>query len=60
VAHYRLSAVYRQTGRVEDAKHEIEEYQKYRKMKDKLHEVYGDLHRDQINKEESDDANSNR
>ena len=60
VAHYRLSAVYRQTGRVDDAKHEIEEYQKYRKMKDKLHEVYGDLHRDQINKEESDDANSNR
>jgi len=60
VAHYRLSAVYRQTGRVDDAKHEIEEYQKYRKMKDKLHQVYGDLHRDQINKEESDDANSNR
>jgi len=60
VAHYRLSAVYRQTGRVDDAKHEIEEYQKYRKMKDKLHEVYGDLHRDQINKEESDDANSKR
>ena len=60
VAHFRLSAVYRQTNRVDDAKREIEEYQKYRKMKDKLHEVYGDLHRDQINKEEIEGANSNR
>jgi hypothetical protein len=42
-----LSAVYRQTGRTDDAKHEIEEYQKYHKMKEKLREVYRDLHRDQ-------------
>jgi cytochrome c-type biogenesis protein CcmH/NrfG len=60
VAHYRLSAVYRQTGRVADAKHEIEEYQKYRTMKDKLQGMYGDLHRDQVSKEERDDANSNK
>ena len=30
-AHFRLSAVYRELGRPEDAKHEIEEYQKYKR-----------------------------
>lgn len=56
VAHYRLSTIYRQTGRPEEAKHEIEEYQKYRKMKEKLREIYRDLHRDQV-KDENDDPN---
>jgi Flp pilus assembly protein TadD len=50
-AHYRLSTLYRQTGRAAQAKHEIEEYQKYRKMKDKLREVYRGLHRDQMEDE---------
>jgi hypothetical protein len=27
-------------GRPEDAKHEIEEYQKYKKMKEQLQEIY--------------------
>jgi Tfp pilus assembly protein PilF len=40
VAHFRLSTVYRQTGRTADAKHELEEYQKYKDMKDKLVELY--------------------
>jgi len=40
VAHFRLSTVYRQMGRAEDAKHEIEEYQKYKKMKEQLQEIY--------------------
>jgi thioredoxin-like negative regulator of GroEL len=40
VAHFRLSTVYRQMGRPEDAKHEIEEYQKYKKMKEQLQEIY--------------------
>jgi tetratricopeptide (TPR) repeat protein len=57
VAHYRLSTIYRQTGRTAEAKHEIEEYQKYRKMKEKLREIYHDLHRDQT-KDENDDPNS--
>lgn len=56
LAHYRLSAIYRQTGRTADAKHEIEEYQKYRKMKEKLREIYHDLHRDQP-RDENDDPN---
>ncbi len=40
VAHFRLSTVYRQTGRMDDAKHQLAEYQKYKKMKDKLEDIY--------------------
>jgi Tfp pilus assembly protein PilF len=56
VAHFRLSTIYRQSGRATEAKHEIEEYQKYNKMKEKLREVYHDLHRDQT-RDENDDLN---
>jgi tetratricopeptide (TPR) repeat protein len=56
VAHFRLSTIYRQSGRAAEAKHEIEEYQKYNKMKEKLREVYHDLHRDET-RYESDDPN---
>jgi len=40
VAHFRLSTIYRQMGRAEDAKREIAEYQKYKNMKEKLRDVY--------------------
>ena len=40
VAHFRLSTVYRQMGRTADAKRELEEYQKYKDMKEKLRELY--------------------
>ena len=40
VAHFRLSTIYRQMGRAEDAKREIAEYQKYKDMKEKLRDVY--------------------
>jgi len=40
VAHFRLSTVYRQMGRTADAKRELEEYQKYKEMKEKLRELY--------------------
>jgi len=40
VAHFRLSTVYRQIGRTADAKRELEEYQKYKDMKEKLRELY--------------------
>jgi tetratricopeptide (TPR) repeat protein len=56
VAHFRLSTVYRQTGRTADAKHELEEYQKYRQMKEKLRAIYHDLHQDQA-VDENVDAN---
>jgi tetratricopeptide (TPR) repeat protein len=56
VAHFRLSTVYRQTGRTAEAKHELEEYQKYKEMKDKLREIYHDLHQQQAT-DENDEAN---
>lgn len=40
VAHFRLSTVYRQMGRTDDAKHQIEEYEKYKKMKEQLSDIY--------------------
>jgi cytochrome c-type biogenesis protein CcmH/NrfG len=47
LAHFRLSTVYRQTGRIAEAKHELEEYQKYKEIKEKLRKIYSDLHEDQ-------------
>jgi tetratricopeptide (TPR) repeat protein len=40
VAHFRLSTIYRQAGRTADAKRELEEYEKYKKMKEKLEDIY--------------------
>jgi Tfp pilus assembly protein PilF len=40
VAHFRLSTIYRQTGRGEDAKRELDEYRKFKDMKEKLREIY--------------------
>jgi len=43
VAHYRLATLYRNKGRMEDAKHEVELYKKYKEMKEKLRVIYKDL-----------------
>jgi len=56
LAHFRLSTVYRQTGRTVEAKHELEEYQKYNQMKEKLKAIYHDLHQEQA-AEENDETN---
>jgi len=42
-AHFRLSTLYRQAGRTADAKRELEEYQKYKEMKEKLQDIYHDM-----------------
>ena len=55
VAHYRLSAVYRQSGRTADAKRELQEYQKYKAMKDKLKDIYREM-RLQPSKQERDES----
>jgi len=41
--HYRLATLYRKMGRLDDAKREVELYQKYKDMKVKLRAVYQDL-----------------
>ena len=43
VAHFRLSALYRQTGRSADAQRELQQYQKYKAMKEKLRDLYHTL-----------------
>jgi len=46
LAHYRLSSVYRGMNRPADAKREIEAYQKYKDIKEKLRIIYKDLRSD--------------
>jgi tetratricopeptide (TPR) repeat protein len=54
IAHFRLSSVYRQLGRADDAKRELVEYQKYKEMKDKLRKVYQSLRLQKTLPEDSD------
>jgi tetratricopeptide (TPR) repeat protein len=42
-AHFRLSTIYRQEHRIADSKHEIDEFQKYRDIKEKLREIYREM-----------------
>jgi Tfp pilus assembly protein PilF len=42
-AHYRLATLYRKMGRVDDAKRQVELYQKFKEMKEKLRTLYKEL-----------------
>ncbi|MGB0123991.1 MAG: tetratricopeptide repeat protein [Silvibacterium sp.] len=42
-AHYRLSTLYREQGRSEDAKRELAEFLKYKQMKEKLRAIYKEM-----------------
>jgi Flp pilus assembly protein TadD len=59
VAHYRLSTLYRQIGRTDDAKLQLEEFQKYKAMKDKLRDIYRDMRLEPA-KEDEDSAASQK
>jgi cytochrome c-type biogenesis protein CcmH/NrfG len=56
-AHYRLSAAYRKLNRPDDAKRELEAYQKYKDIKEKLRQIYKEL---RLNDEESDPERESR
>jgi FimV-like protein len=43
IAHYRLATLYRKSGRVEDAKREVDLYKKYKDLKEKLNAIYKEL-----------------
>ena len=58
LAHFRLSTIYRQTGKPEDAKRELAEYQRYKDMKEKLKTMYRTM-RLEPSKSEPDDAEAN-
>jgi hypothetical protein len=51
VAHFRLSTLYRLTGRAADAKRELEEYQKYKAMKEKLAGIYREMREEPVKPE---------
>jgi Flp pilus assembly protein TadD len=46
VIHFRLSTVYQRLGRTDDAKREVEQYRKYKDLKEKLRGTYRELHLD--------------
>jgi tetratricopeptide (TPR) repeat protein len=46
VIHFRLSTVYRRLGRTADAQSEVEQYRKYKDLKEKLRDTYRELHLD--------------
>jgi tetratricopeptide (TPR) repeat protein len=46
LAHYRLSSVYRAMNQPADAKHQIEEYQKYKDIKEKMRTIYKEMRLD--------------
>jgi cytochrome c-type biogenesis protein CcmH/NrfG len=56
-AHYRLSTLYRELGRSEDAKRELAQFLKYKQMKEKLRAVYKELQiqPDEIHADEQDE-----
>ena len=56
VAHFRLSTLYRKMGRTADASRELEEYQKYKTMKEKLRDTYRQMRLEPNKKEQEDDA----
>jgi Flp pilus assembly protein TadD len=43
IAHYRLSTLYRQAGKVDEAKKQVAEYLKYKQMKSKLEKIFHDM-----------------
>ncbi|WP_263355682.1 tetratricopeptide repeat protein [Acidicapsa ligni] len=55
MAHFRLSTLYRQAGRTEDAKQQIVEYKKYKEMKERLGDLYKQM-RLQPGKDQNVDA----
>jgi tetratricopeptide (TPR) repeat protein len=42
-AHFRLSTIYREMGRTADSQHEVEEYKKYKLMKEKLEPIFKEM-----------------
>ncbi|HVU47603.1 MAG TPA: tetratricopeptide repeat protein [Terracidiphilus sp.] len=43
IVHYRLATLYRKMGRTEDARREVEQYKKYKDMKEQLRTLYKGL-----------------
>jgi tetratricopeptide (TPR) repeat protein len=55
-AHFRLATLYRELGRTEDANHELEEYQKYKTIKEKLRDTYREMRLEPGKQAQEEDA----
>jgi tetratricopeptide (TPR) repeat protein len=53
-AHYRLSVLYRELGRGEEARREMTQFQKLKKMKTRLGDIYQDMHVTSLKTAQSD------
>jgi thioredoxin-like negative regulator of GroEL len=42
-AHFRLSTLYREMGRTADAQEQVEEYKRYKAMKEKLEAIFKEM-----------------
>jgi len=42
-AHFRLSTLYREMGRTADSQHEVEEYKRYKALKEKLEAIFKEM-----------------
>jgi tetratricopeptide (TPR) repeat protein len=42
-AHFRLSTIYREMGRTADSQHEVDEYKRYKLMKEKLEAIFKEM-----------------
>ncbi len=56
VAHYRLAALYRQEGKTDEAKQQVQDYLKYKQMKDKLEKIFEDMRVASDQHPDNDDA----
>jgi tetratricopeptide (TPR) repeat protein len=54
IAHYRLAALYRSMGRTEDARRELADFQKYKRMKERLKEIYSGMRLKPVKEERPD------
>ena len=60
LAHFRLGTLYRQAGRPEDAKRELDEFQKYKDIKEKLGEIYREMRLEPAKQDSTDKADSRK
>lgn len=56
VGHFRLGMLYRQAGRTADAERELQAYQKYKDMKEKLKQIYQEMRLQPGKQEPSEDS----
>jgi len=56
LAHFRLGTLYRQAGRTEEARRELDEFQKYKDMKEKLGEIYHEMRLEPATQDSADET----